>query len=203
MVWTGRGALFPEREMICAGGDHNFTGFDKTPNPRTIDVLSSMAIRAIPRLASLTPTIWTGLRPATPDSLPIIGYSERLANTVVATGYFHEGFTTSAITGEIVAGLITKEALISHTSTSSGLTASTADLRVDDNFLRPFPPPEEVPMKLHNHYYESKSYKDRAWNVYLNLVVHWTKTPINRSTALSYRNCFDGAISRIGELGNA
>jgi glycine/D-amino acid oxidase-like deaminating enzyme len=108
MVWTGKGALFPETGMICAGGDHNFTGFDKTPNDRTIGILSSIAVRTIPRLAALIPTVWTGLRPATPDSLPIIGYSERLSNVVVATGHFHEGFTTSAITGEIVADLITK-----------------------------------------------------------------------------------------------
>jgi glycine oxidase len=109
MVWTGRAAIFPgSGTIVQAGGGMDFTGFDKTPSERTRRLLSASAIKAIPRLASLSNEVWTGLRPGTPDALPIIGYAESYGNLIVATGHYHEGFTTAPLTGEIVRDLIVK-----------------------------------------------------------------------------------------------
>ncbi len=107
MIWTGRAAIFPGiGGLVQAGGGMDFTGFDKNPNERTEKLLSTSAIRAIPRLASFPKEVWTGLRPGTPDALPIIGYAEPYRNLIVATGHYHEGFTTAPITGEIVRDLV-------------------------------------------------------------------------------------------------
>ncbi len=86
----------------------DYTGYDKTPNERVVRILSDNCIQAVPALASLKSEVWTGLRPGTPDSLPIIGHASPYENLVIASGAYHEGFTISALTGEVVADLVTE-----------------------------------------------------------------------------------------------
>ena len=106
-IWTGRGVLLPgDGNDVRMGGGMDYSGFDKTPRERTIQILSSSALRAIPSLEGLPHKIWTGLRPGTPDGLPIVGKSDLYKNLIVATGHYHEGFTLGPITGEIVSELI-------------------------------------------------------------------------------------------------
>jgi D-amino-acid dehydrogenase len=52
-------------------------------------------------------TAWTGLRPMTPDGLPIIGKVSMLENVYIATGHGMLGVTMAPITGEIIADLVT------------------------------------------------------------------------------------------------
>jgi D-amino-acid dehydrogenase len=51
-------------------------------------------------------TVWCGLRPCTPDGLPILGWSTRVPNLLLATGHAMLGLTLAPITGRIVADLI-------------------------------------------------------------------------------------------------
>ena len=46
---------------------------------------------------------WVGPRPATPDSLPIIGRSRNLKNVIFAFGHGHLGLSLAPITGKLVA----------------------------------------------------------------------------------------------------
>ncbi len=48
---------------------------------------------------------WTGLRPATPDGLPILGPSA-LKDVVYATGHYRNGVLLAPITAKIVADLV-------------------------------------------------------------------------------------------------
>jgi D-amino-acid dehydrogenase len=48
---------------------------------------------------------WAGLRPLTPDGLPLIGRAPRIGNLVLATGHGHLGISLAAVTGEAVAGI--------------------------------------------------------------------------------------------------
>lgn len=108
-VWTPSGALFPSwGRVVNAGGGMDYVGYDKTPNQRAISRLNATAVRALPRLGTMTPNAWAGLRPGTPDAIPIIGRAEQYGNLVVATGHYHEGFTTGPLTGEIVLDLVAK-----------------------------------------------------------------------------------------------
>ena len=50
--------------------------------------------------------IWRGLRPTTPDSLPLIGRSEKLENLIVATGHGMLGMAHGPITGLLVSQII-------------------------------------------------------------------------------------------------
>ena len=47
-----------------------------------------------------------GLRPATPDELPIIGRSKKLPGLVYATGHFRNGILLAPLTARVVADLI-------------------------------------------------------------------------------------------------
>ncbi|MGH9359129.1 MAG: NAD(P)/FAD-dependent oxidoreductase, partial [Terriglobia bacterium] len=53
--------------------------------------------------------IWRGLRPLTPDSLPIIEVSETWRNLIIATGHGMQGISLGPITGKLAAQLICKE----------------------------------------------------------------------------------------------
>lgn len=47
--------------------------------------------------------IWRGLRPCSPDGLPLLGRSERLANLIVASGHCMLGVSQGTMTGKLVA----------------------------------------------------------------------------------------------------
>jgi D-amino-acid dehydrogenase len=51
--------------------------------------------------------VWAGLRPCSPDGLPIIGRPEAYENLVVATGHGMLGFSLAPVTGRLVAQLVT------------------------------------------------------------------------------------------------
>ncbi len=53
--------------------------------------------------------IWRGLRPLTPDGLPIVGISKSWSNLIIATGHGMQGISLGPITGKLVAQLITQE----------------------------------------------------------------------------------------------
>jgi D-amino-acid dehydrogenase len=53
---------------------------------------------------------WMGSRPCTPDMLPIIGRAPRHANLWFAFGHAHHGLTLAAVTGRLVAEMVTGQA---------------------------------------------------------------------------------------------
>lgn len=81
-------------------------GFDKSVNPAVIGQLVSAAAKYLPALAS-APIIqsWAGLRPGTPDGLPIIGPTDT-TRVFAATGHFRNGILLAPITAQIMADLV-------------------------------------------------------------------------------------------------
>jgi len=53
--------------------------------------------------------VWRGLRPLTPDGLPIIATSKTWSNLIIATGHGMQGISLGPITGKLVAQLAAKE----------------------------------------------------------------------------------------------
>jgi len=49
---------------------------------------------------------WVGMRPITPDGLPVIGPLPRVENTFIATGHGMLGITASLVTGSLIADLV-------------------------------------------------------------------------------------------------
>jgi glycine oxidase len=84
-------------------------GFDKQTVPDTLQRLRQAALNLVPRLADARILeAWAGLRPGTPDNLPILGRTET-AGYFVATGHFRDGIMLSPITAQLMAAVISEQ----------------------------------------------------------------------------------------------
>jgi glycine/D-amino acid oxidase-like deaminating enzyme len=92
---------------LLIGSTREFVGFDRRT---TFDGIRSIAGRIAPVIPALArvPVIRTfgGLRPYTPDGLPILGKVADLEGFLMAAGHEGDGIALSAITGELIADLI-------------------------------------------------------------------------------------------------
>jgi glycine oxidase len=95
---------------ILVGASVEDVGFDKTVAPATIQDLLGAATKYLPPLGS-APIIesWAGLRPGTPDDLPLLGPTE-LPRVFVASGHFRNGILLAPITAKIMAELVNGKA---------------------------------------------------------------------------------------------
>ncbi len=105
-----RVAVTPMGGVLRFAGTLELAGFDHSINQRRVGAIQ----RAICEYLSGTERyelveIWRGLRPCTPDGLPIIGWSTRYENLIIATGHGTLGISLGPITGKLVAQLISEE----------------------------------------------------------------------------------------------
>lgn len=99
-------AVTPMGNCLRLTGRLEIGAMGRAPNPRWIAAIER-ATREYIRLdekLDLQET-WAGLRPTTPDGLPILGFSPRHANLILATGHAMLGLTLAPGTGQIVAEL--------------------------------------------------------------------------------------------------
>ncbi len=77
-----------------------------------IEGLVQGAVRCIPQLADINlKRTWAGLRPGSPDELPILGPMRGVKGYLNACGHFRTGILTSAITGVLLDKLVNNEPL--------------------------------------------------------------------------------------------
>jgi glycine oxidase len=100
--------LIPRSDgRLLIGATQEEAGFDKRTVPQTILKLRHAAIALVPKLAEARVLEdWTGLRPGTPDKLPILGETST-PGYFVATGHFRDGILLAPITARIMAQVIT------------------------------------------------------------------------------------------------
>jgi glycine oxidase len=81
-------------------------GFDASTTPAGLAKVRSAAEEISPALAVSEITLeWAGLRPITPDMLPIIGPDPDAPHIIYAAGHSRNGILMAALTGETVAAL--------------------------------------------------------------------------------------------------
>jgi glycine oxidase len=91
---------------VLVGATVEDVGYDKSVDAATIQSLLSSAAKYLPELASASIIqSWAGLRPGTPDDLPIMGPSET-PGAFIASGHFRNGILLAPITAKIIADLI-------------------------------------------------------------------------------------------------
>jgi glycine oxidase len=91
---------------VLVGATVEDVGFDTTIDEAAGRGLVQAAARVVPGFAG-APWIahWAGLRPGTPDGLPVLGPDPRMAGLVYATGHFRNGILLAPLTAEIVESL--------------------------------------------------------------------------------------------------
>jgi glycine oxidase len=93
---------------IYVGATVERVGFDKSNTAGAIVWLLSSAIQLVPELEQAAiANIWSGLRPMSRDTYPILGRAPGFENVILATGHGQGGFELSAITGRTITELIT------------------------------------------------------------------------------------------------
>ncbi|HYY70286.1 MAG TPA: glycine oxidase ThiO [Terriglobales bacterium] len=91
---------------ILIGSTLEDAGFDKRVDPETIQRLHQAASIVIPDIgeARMLET-WVGLRPGTPDALPLLGATE-IRNYFVATGHYRDGILLAPVTALLMSQLL-------------------------------------------------------------------------------------------------
>ncbi|HUT50465.1 MAG TPA: D-amino acid dehydrogenase [Alphaproteobacteria bacterium] len=83
-----------------------FAGFNAALNPRRIALMAAAARELLPEAADYCAMeTWAGLRPATPDNVPILGPT-KYRNLWLDTGHGTLGWTQACASGRLVADLI-------------------------------------------------------------------------------------------------
>jgi D-amino-acid dehydrogenase len=96
----------PNRVVVGATREHD-SGFDVRMTAGGVHEVLSVALGIAPGLASATlAEVRVGLRPFSPDGLPVLGRAPGLRNGWLCTGHGPSGLTLGPVSGAIVAALI-------------------------------------------------------------------------------------------------
>lgn len=91
---------------ILVGATVEDVGYDRTVEPHVIKKLHHAAAQLVPKLKNLPiEESWAGLRPGSPDDLPLLGETET-RGVFIATGHFRNGILLAPLTARIIADLI-------------------------------------------------------------------------------------------------
>ena len=92
---------------LLLGSTVEEAGFDKRVDPATVQRLHQAAIKLVPELARMRMhDAWAGLRPGSPDALPILGATS-LAGYYAATGHYRDGVLLAPVTALVMTQLLT------------------------------------------------------------------------------------------------
>ena len=100
----------PLGDALRIAGTLELAGMDFSFNSRRIEAIKKASRAYLPGLeeAKLI-EIWRGLRPCTPDGLPIMGRSKDFSNLIIAAGHAMLGMSLGPITGKLVSQLVLGE----------------------------------------------------------------------------------------------
>src|SRR5918912_853665 len=97
--------LAPKAEgSLIVGATYEEVGFDDRLTAAGVGWLLGAAQTVVPSLADATfRQAWVGLRPASPDRVPLLGPVPGWEGVTIAVGHTAEGVLLSAITGKVIA----------------------------------------------------------------------------------------------------
>jgi D-amino-acid dehydrogenase len=101
--------LAPMRRGIRLTTGAEFAMRDAIKTPVQLGRAEPIARDLFPLAERLDTEPWMGSRPCTPDMLPILGPAPRHRNLWFAFGHAHHGLTLAAVTGRLIAELVTGE----------------------------------------------------------------------------------------------
>jgi D-amino-acid dehydrogenase len=97
-------------DRLRAGGTAEFAGFDTSVDSRRARALELAVEALVPTgLRREETSRWAGLRPMTPDGMPILGHTP-ISNLLLNTGHGTLGWTLACASGQLIADLIADRA---------------------------------------------------------------------------------------------
>ena len=113
MPSDGKMVYTPMQAGLRIAGQVEIAGLEAEPNWKRAEILLAHARRTFPGLPADLPAervrIWMGHRPSTPDGLPCIGRATLCPDVVHAFGHGHIGLASGAMTGRLVADIISNK----------------------------------------------------------------------------------------------
>ena len=101
--------MTPMEHGLRVAGTVEIAGLDTPPNEKRAEALLTNVKRMFPDVKTEGHTFWMGMRPSTPDSLPIAGEAPGHPGLYLAFGHGHFGMTGGPPTGRLIARLISKQ----------------------------------------------------------------------------------------------
>ena len=100
----------PLGNSLRLAGTLELAGMDFSINSRRVDAMRKASSGYLAGLdTAKVIEIWRGLRPCTPDGLPIISRSREFDNLIIAAGHAMLGMSLGPITGKLVSQLVNGE----------------------------------------------------------------------------------------------
>lgn len=92
---------------LLIGSTREFVGMNKNTTPEGINSIAKHIIMLFPQLKEINIIrTFAGLRPYTPDGLPILGKVKEIEGFIMAAGHEGDGIALSPITGDLIAELV-------------------------------------------------------------------------------------------------
>jgi glycine oxidase len=110
VLWSDKIYLVPRNDgRILAGASLEYVGFDRNVTAGALATVLSGAIELAPDLAhARVEETWAGLRPDSPDHLPILGRAD-IDGLLIATGHFRSGILLTPITARLIREWVTEQ----------------------------------------------------------------------------------------------
>ncbi|MBN1222036.1 MAG: FAD-dependent oxidoreductase [Candidatus Aminicenantes bacterium] len=100
-------AVTPLEKTLRLGGTLELTGMDFSIKKRRVDAVKSASREYLGQIEGLDEgAFWSGLRPCSPDGLPVISRVSGYSNLYVATGHGMLGISLAPVTGELISQLV-------------------------------------------------------------------------------------------------
>jgi D-amino-acid dehydrogenase len=108
-IWLheDRVVITPLGGRVRFAGTMELSGVNHDVSRRRVDAISAAVGRLLPNLVSRPPVhVWRGLRPCTPDGLPVMAAPQAIENATLAAGHGMWGLQLAPVTAELVAQVI-------------------------------------------------------------------------------------------------
>ena len=108
VAYGPRGYVVPRGDSTIGGSTMENVGFDAATTREGVEKVRSAAEEICPSLLGSNATrSWAGLRPVTPDMLPILGPDPENQSLIYACGHSRNGVLMAPLTGDLIADLVT------------------------------------------------------------------------------------------------
>ena len=102
ILGEARVAVTPMGDLLRFAGTLEMAGIDLSVNPRRVNAIADAASNYLHVDRPPTTDVWRGMRPCTPDGLPILGRAKHYNNLILATGHAMIGMSLGPISGKLV-----------------------------------------------------------------------------------------------------